>query len=104
MGSNIVGNGNANGQAVSSLFPSMRFSWEIKSVDAVFCNGVARLNDLSKEAIIQAIKDQDLRFLTVISFKTFHSVSTSILINKHEFKTLNSSPFNFHFYELGDKE
>ena len=64
---NIVGNGTSNGQAVSSLFPAMRFSWEIKSVDAVFCNGVARLNDLSKEAIIQAIKDQDLRFLTVFS-------------------------------------
>ena len=62
-----VENGNSNGQAVSSLFPAMRFSWEIKSVDAVFCNGVARLNDLSKEAIIQAIKDQDLRFLTVFN-------------------------------------
>ena len=65
MGTTIVGNGTSNGQAVSSLFPAMRFSWEIKSVDAVFCNGVARLNDLSKEAIIQAIKEQDLRFLTV---------------------------------------
>ena len=65
LGTTIVGNGTTNGQAVSSLFPAMRFSWEIKSVDAVFCNGVARLNDLSKEAIIQAIKEQDLRFLTV---------------------------------------
>ena len=67
LGNTAVGNGTSNGQAVSSLFPAMRFSWEIKSVDAVFCNGVARLNDLSKEAIIQAIKDQDLRFLTVIN-------------------------------------
>ena len=32
-------------------------------VDAVFSNGFTRLNDLSKEAMLQAIKDQDLRFL-----------------------------------------
>ena len=74
MGTTIVGNGTSNGQAVSSLFPAMRFSWEIKSVDAVFCNGVARLNDLSKEAIIQAIKEQDLRFLTV-RFKVIYFVT-----------------------------
>jgi hypothetical protein len=43
----------------------MRFSWEIKSVDAVFCNGLARINDLSKEAILQCINDGDLRFLSV---------------------------------------
>ena len=30
-------------QAMSALFPAMRFSWEIKSVDAVFCNGLSRL-------------------------------------------------------------
>ena len=29
-------------QAMSALFPAMRFSWEIKSVDAVFCNGLSR--------------------------------------------------------------
>ena len=67
--------------AMSSLYPGMkrkeypllfiriliemRFSWEIKSVDALFCNGLTRLNDLSKEAILQAIKDGDLRFLQV---------------------------------------
>ena len=50
---------------MSSLYPEMRFSWEIKSVDALFCNGLTRLNDLSKEAILQAIKDSDLRFLQV---------------------------------------
>ena len=53
------------GLAMSSLYPEMRFSWEIKSVDALFCNGLTRLNDLSKEAILQAIKDADLRFLQV---------------------------------------
>ena len=28
------------GAAASSLYPEMRFSWEIKSVDALFCNGM----------------------------------------------------------------
>ena len=60
-------------QAVSSIFPAMRFSWEIKSVDAVFCNGgsygIPRINDLTKEAMLQAITDQDLRFLAVIQIK-----------------------------------
>ena len=58
-----------NGLAMSSLYPEMRFSWEIKSVDALFaapmCNGLTRLGDLSKEAILQAIRDGDLRFLQV---------------------------------------
>ena len=54
-----------HGLAMSSLYPEMRFSWEIKSVDALFCNGLTRLGDLSKEAILQAIKDGDLRFLQV---------------------------------------
>ena len=44
-------------EALSSIFPAMRFSWEIKSVDAVFCNGgsygIPRINDLSKEAMLQ---------------------------------------------------
>ena len=53
---------------MSSLYPEMRFSWEIKSVDALFCNGLARVGDLSKEAILQAIKDGDLRFLQVSHF------------------------------------
>ena len=61
-------NGDTNGHAVSALFPAMRFSWDIKSVDAVFSNGVARLNDLTKEAMLQAIKDEDLRFLSVSYF------------------------------------
>jgi hypothetical protein len=50
---------------VSALFPAMGFSWGLKSGDAVFSNGVARLNDLTKEAMLQAVKDQDLRFLSV---------------------------------------
>ena len=29
------------GAAASSLYPEMRFSWEIKSVDALFCNGMS---------------------------------------------------------------
>ena len=61
--------GLAGGLAMSSLYPEMRFSWEIKSVDALFaapmCNGLTRLGDLSKEAILQAIRDGDLRFLQV---------------------------------------
>ena len=56
-----------NGLAMSALYPEMRFSWEIKSVDALFCNGLTRFGDLSKEGILQAIKDQDLRFLQVSS-------------------------------------
>ena len=49
----------------------MRFSWEIKSVDAVFSNGsvttssLTKMTDLSKEAMLQAIGDQDMRFLSV---------------------------------------
>ena len=38
---------------MSSLYPEMRFSWEIKSVDALFCNGMTRVGDLSREAILQ---------------------------------------------------
>merc|ERR1719270_1409577 len=67
---------------VSSLFPAMRFSWEIKSVDAVFTNGsigssvglgATKLTDLSKEAMLQAIIDQDMRFLSDDSNKTLLS-------------------------------
>ena len=61
-----------NGLAMSSLYPEMRFSWEIKSVDALFCNGLTRVGDLSKEAILQAIKDGDLRFLQVSHFFFLH--------------------------------
>ena len=61
-----------NGLAMSSLYPEMRFSWEIKSVDALFCNGLARVGDLSKEAILQAIKDGDLRFLQVSQYNLSH--------------------------------
>ena len=38
-------------------------------MDALFCNGLTRLGDLSKEAILQAIKDGDLRFLQASSTK-----------------------------------
>ena len=72
----LTENGTANGQAgasllphhsqrLSGLTPAMRFSWEITNVDSVFSNGVARINDLTKEAMLQAIIDKDLRFLTV---------------------------------------
>ena len=50
------------------MIPAMRFSWEITNVDSVFSNGVARINDLTKEAMLQAIIDKDLRFLTVRLF------------------------------------
>ena len=69
---------------MSSLYPEMRFSWEIKSVDALFCNGLTRLNDLSKEAILQAIKDSDLRFLQVMGLliiKTLCDVGISCTNN-----------------------
>ena len=52
-------------QRLSGLIPAMRFSWEISNVDSVFSNGVARITDLTKEAMLQAIIDKDLRFLTV---------------------------------------
>ena len=72
----LAANGRSNGQAgasilphhsqqLSGLIPAMRFSWEISNVDSVFSNGVARINDLTKEAMLQAIVDKDLRFLTV---------------------------------------
>ena len=42
----------------------MRLSWEIKSVDALFCNGMTRVGDLSREAILSSIReDQDLSIL-----------------------------------------
>ena len=58
------------------ILVTIRFSWEIKSVDAVFTNGsigssvglgATKLTDLSKEAMLQAIIDQDMRFLSVSS-------------------------------------
>ena len=57
----------SNGHTVANIIPQMRFSWEISNVDSVFSNGVAvaRFNDLTKEAMLQAIKDRDLRFLSV---------------------------------------
>ena len=58
-------NGHTGGHGVPPITPAMRFSWEISNVDSVFTNGLARVNDLSKEAMLQAIKDKDLRFLTV---------------------------------------
>ena len=43
----------------------MRFSWEIKSVDALFCNGMTRVGDLGREAILSSIReDKDLTALT----------------------------------------
>ena len=66
---NVVGNiMQNNGHGVANMIPAMRFSWEISNVDSVFTNGVARFNDLTKEAMLQAIKEKDLRFLSV-SFK-----------------------------------
>ena len=52
---------------MATIIPAMSFSWEISNIDNVFSNGaaVARFNDLTKEAMLQAIKEKDLRFLTV---------------------------------------
>ena len=61
----VSGNGSTSGLAVSALLPALGLSWGVKTGDAVFSNGVARLNDLTKEAMLQAIKDRDLRFLSV---------------------------------------
>ena len=47
---------------MSSLYPEMRFSWEIRSVDALFCNGMTRVGDLSREAILSSIRDEQVRF------------------------------------------
>ena len=63
--SQVVEGRNGTGHGVSNIIPAMRFSWEISNVDSVFTNGLARVNDLSKEAMLQAIKDKDLRFLAV---------------------------------------
>ena len=60
----VTNNGSTNGHAVSALIPALGLSLGIKS-DPAFSNGVARLNDLTKEAMLQAIKEQDLRFLSV---------------------------------------
>lgn len=49
--------------AMSSLYPDMRFSWEIKSVDALFCNGMTRVGDLSREAILASLRESDLSVL-----------------------------------------
>lgn len=51
------------GAAASSLYPEMRFSWEIKSVDALFCNGMTRVGDLSREAILASLRECDLSVL-----------------------------------------
>ena len=45
---------------MSSLYPEMRFSWEIRSVDALFCNGMTRVGDLSREAILSSIRDEQV--------------------------------------------
>ena len=58
-----------NGAAIivknNPVMSAMRFSWEISNVDSVFTNGLSRINDLTKEAMLQAITEKDLRFLTV---------------------------------------
>ena len=61
----VSGNDLASGLAVSALIPALGLSWGVKTGVQVFSNGVARLNDLTKEAMLQAIKDKDLRFLSV---------------------------------------
>ena len=48
---------------MSSLYPEMRFSWEIKSVDALFCNGMNKVGDLSREVIIASIREGDMSVL-----------------------------------------
>ena len=71
-------NGNTNGHAVSALIPALGSLWGIKS--AVFSNGVARLNDLTKEAMLQAIKDQDLRFLSVWNLNRFRTINHNFFV------------------------
>ena len=71
----VEGSNGGRGHGVSNIIPAMRFSWEISNVDSVFTNGLARVNDLSKEAMLQAIKDKDLRFLAV----SCYSVLTPLL-------------------------
>ena len=73
------GTGHTVGHGVSTIIPAMRFSWEISNVDSVFTNGLARVNDLSKEAMLQAIKDKDLRFLAV---SCWESISRPLLDGK----------------------
>ena len=71
---------------MSSLYPEMRFSWEIRSVDALFCNGMTRVGDLSREAILSSIRDEQVslkkgyveiyRDISKYSFKS-HQLSSS---------------------------
>ena len=58
---NVI-NGNA---VVSNFITEKQLSWEIRNVDAVFENKIGRISDLTKEAMLQNIKDGDLRFLGV---------------------------------------
>lgn len=55
--------GAAMSSAMPGLYPEMRFSWEIKSVDALFCNGMTRVGDLSREAILASLREADLSLL-----------------------------------------
>ena len=64
----VKDNGNTNGHVVSALIPALGFPLGIKTTgDSAYSNGLARLNDLTKEGMLQAIKDEDLRFLSVVS-------------------------------------
>lgn len=49
---------------MSSLYPDMMFSWDIRSMDELFSNGATRATDISREAILSSIRDdQDLAAL-----------------------------------------
>ena len=56
---------------MSSLYPEMRFSWEIRSVDALFCNGMTRVGDLSREAILSSIRDEQVSKKMQLQIKIF---------------------------------
>ena len=79
----------ASAAAMSSLYPEMRFSWEIKSVDALFCNGMTRVGDLSREAILQVGR----RTMKTHCTHTFHSRNFSNLrrlIHKYHSETASA--------------
>ena len=70
---------------MSSLYPEKRFSWEIRSVDALFCNGMTRVGDLSREAILSSIRDEQVSFhlKTETLYMNFISIVHSKVFNYH---------------------
>jgi len=66
------------GAAASSLYPEMRFSWEIKSVDALFCNGMYLVFYRSSQGI--EIRYSAHSSFTLTSLLIFKNLSKLVLL------------------------